>query len=103
MAKVTVEFDSESGSLSCSVDGKQLADLMEVSFHKDYEGDYCFGATLSSADDSSGLTTWTRLMAGYSREALNTPGAIPSIFPGLVVAKKTSLEKDISKFFEGRR
>lgn len=110
MAKIVIEFDTVDKTMSASVDGKAVADVVEAYVSKRYsmsgDGDdevsYGCSITTMAEDEESDIRTMTRLCASESLEGqriIAAEGPQKSPVDGFVIVDKTSsLQKDIASF-----
>lgn len=106
MAKISVEFDTTEKTLSCSIDGQAVADVMECSFGRYMdEDDFRCSITTRAEDEANDMRTYTHMCASQSRAAKESDPSlvIPSTHPDFVflALSKPTLAEQVQKFLGG--
>lgn len=105
MAKITAEFDTVAKTLSVSMDGSPIKDVVSARFGLDYYGDdedrfRCEVTTLAEDEDTD-VKTMTNLIASASHDGrLLVAAGEAEALPGFVRASaRTSVQDSIAEFF----
>jgi hypothetical protein len=98
MAKINVEFDTVEKTMTCTVDGKALANVQGVMFGKGYSSkrdEYTVEVVLGDESEDDDMRTWTRICAADTVKGreLVADGATPRAdLPGFVSLPQPSDE-----------
>lgn len=106
MAKVIIEYDTETNKASITIDGKELANVSGVSMYSgccsEEEGEMYMNISTMEKDEKAGLNKSTNYysMASASAKAVSKKNAIASL-PGFVGVKSSDeAVESIARFFE---
>lgn len=108
MAKVMVEYDTETKKASVTVDGKELSNVNSISLYSSHhseeeeEGEMSMSISTMEKDEKASLHKCTNYysMASASAKAVNKKNAIASL-PGFVGVKSSDeAVESIARFFE---
>lgn len=109
MAKITLEYDTNTKEMALAIDGTPVENVSSLSIYQSYsdEDEFCLNITTVSKDEDHDLRTYTQLMASETaaaREGLQRGTACVSTdFPDFVVARSTAenrVHADIAAFFD---
>ncbi len=108
MAKMVIEFDTDTKSFTATVDGTAVANAVGAEVYPDWSNDdnYRCNIIARSKDEGTGITEIRQLMAaftGQARAALKAGAAASADFPGFVDVRDTAsaskAHKDIAAAF----